>query len=123
MKDIKCKRETRRQDALDRLGSNNPVCVICGESDWRVLEFHHVAGRAYDEFGSIICRNCHRKLSDDQKDHPQKIGDPPTAPEQIGHFLKGLADLFALLAEKLRAFGDELISLALAAANSPEARS
>jgi hypothetical protein len=102
------KRETRRQTALDRLGTNEPHCVICGETDWRVLERHHIAGRAYDEFGSIICRNCHRKLSDSQKDHPKKIGEPPCILERTVHFLRGLANFLALLIETLRRFANEL---------------
>jgi hypothetical protein len=99
------KRETRRQAALDRLGSNNPSCTVCGETDWRCLEAHHVAGRAYNDFTSIVCRNCHRKLSDVQKDQPAKANHPPYPSERIGHFLLGLADFFLLLAGQLRQFG------------------
>jgi len=54
---------------------------------------------------SVECRNCHRKLSDSQKDHPPKIGETPSLPERVGHFLLGLADFFLLLAEQLRQFG------------------
>ena len=105
------RRETRRQSALDRLG-NDPRCIVCGETDWRALEFHHIAGRAFDDDGAVLCRNCHRKLSDDQKDHPKPIEVQTSTPERIGHFLLGLADLLAMLVEKLRAFGRDLIGLA-----------
>jgi hypothetical protein len=38
---------------------------------WRCLEVHHIAGRDFDnDATAILCRNCHRKLSDDLKDHP-----------------------------------------------------
>jgi hypothetical protein len=117
------KREARRQTALDRLGSNNPRCTVCGETDWRCLEAHHVAGRAYNGFTSIVCRNCHRKLSDVQKDQPAKADHPPLPSERIGHFLLGLADFFLLLAGQLRQFGGELINLALGASTSGETRS
>lgn len=113
MDEIERKRETRRQAALDRLGSNNPRCMHCGETDWRCLEAHHVAGRAFDDFTCVECRNCHRKLSDPQKDHPPKIGEPLSLPERVGHFLLGLADFFLLLVEQLRKFGGELIASAL----------
>lgn len=105
-------KETRKQNRLERLGSNNPACVLCGENDDRALELHHIAGKAYDDELVPVCRNCHRKLSDDQKDHPKQICKPPTNPEIIGHFLLGLADLFALLVEKLREFGNCLIQAA-----------
>jgi hypothetical protein len=78
----------------------------------RCLEAHHIAGRKFDEATLIFCRNHHRILSDDQKDHPRPLGDEPTLHERAGHFLKGLADLFALLVAKLHEYGDELIAFA-----------
>lgn len=123
MDKIERRREARQQAALDRLGTNEPRCVHCGETDWRCLEAHHVAGRAYDDFTSIECRNCHRKLSDPQKDHPPKIGEPPSVPERAGHFLLGLADFLLLLVEHLRKLGGELIASALAAPTDEEAHS
>ncbi len=103
-------KEKRRQKALERLGTNTPQCVHCGESDHRCLEAHHIAGRAYDEQTVVMCRNCHRKLSDSQKDHPPKVSEKdPSLLECIGHFLLGLADLFEMLMEKLREFGKALI--------------
>lgn len=109
--------ERRKQRALERLGSNDPRCVICGESDWRCLEAHHLAGQAYAGETVPACRNCHRKLSDGQKDHPAKTGESPSQSEVIGRFLLGLADLFELLVEKLAEWGRYLIELA--AANEP----
>jgi hypothetical protein len=58
----------------------------------------------------ILCRNCHRKLTDAQKDHPKTPDvEPLTKEKQIGHFLLGLSDLLKLVAEKLRDFGAYLI--------------
>ncbi len=101
--------EYRKQKRLETLGTNHPVCIICGEDDWRCLEEHHVAGQAYADDLSIICRNCHRKLSDDQKNHPELIGQKPVSHEVIGHMLLGLADFLALLVIKLKEFGNFLI--------------
>jgi hypothetical protein len=103
------RRERRRQNVLERLGSNHPVCTICGESDPRTLELHHIAGRDYDKSTVPVCRNCHRKLSDLQKDHPDKITPVPDTLEVIAHFLEGLADFFELLVVKLREFARHLI--------------
>ena len=102
-------RERRRQNALERLGTNEPRCIFCGEADWRTLEKHHIAGQVYDDFTSIHCRNCHRKQSDRQKDHPEQMSAPVGLPEAVGRFLLGLADFFELLIEKLREFGEALI--------------
>jgi hypothetical protein len=112
MDDYEKEQERRKQKALERLGTNNPVCVLCGETDWRCLELHHIAGKPFDGALVIVCRNWHRKLSDMQKDHPQPASTPPDPLERIGHFLLGLADLFALLVEKLHEFGQDLISRA-----------
>lgn len=104
------KGEIRKQRAWERLGSNDPRCVHCGEADWRCLELHHIAGQAHAEECAIICRNCHRKISDAQKDHPASVatGEPPYL-ERVGHFLLGLADLLEMLIEKMREYGLELI--------------
>ena len=109
MNTINVEKEARAQKRIETLDSDHPVCVICGEDHVHCLELHHVAGQAYGDDLCIICRNCHRKLSDDQKDHPKQIGKPPTTYECIGHMLLGLADFFALLVEKLREFGNFLI--------------
>ena len=105
-------KETRKQKRLEVLGSNNPVCVICGENDWRTLERHHIAGQAYGDELCNVCRNCHRKLSDDQKNHPKQVCKTPTNFEAIGHLLLGLADFLALLVSKLRECGQLLIQAA-----------
>ena len=104
-------KEARKQKRLEALGSNHPVCVICGEGDWRCLELHHIAGQAYGDELVPVCRNCHRKLSDDQKDHPQCVGDSSQL-ESIGHHLLGLADMHDLQAETLRQSGQHLIQTA-----------
>ena len=100
----------RLQRAYERLGSYSPRCVNCGEDDPHCLENHHVAGRKADEGQIPICRNCHRKLSDTQKDQPKTVGRKPEPMEQIGLFLLGVADLFELLISKLREFGNALMA-------------
>jgi hypothetical protein len=111
-KETEIRRESRRQRALERLGVDNPKCIYCDEDDPLVLERHHLGGQAYDGATVIVCRNHHRKLSDRQKDHPEKIGDPPDKLEAIGHFLLGLADLSELLIKKLREFAAVLLDRA-----------
>ena len=102
-------REKRKQSRLEKLGTQRPVCCQCGERDDRCLEAHHIAGRAYADDTVIVCRNCHRKLSDAQNDHPHPTASDPATLERIGHLLLGLADFFILLAQKLTDFGLWLI--------------
>jgi hypothetical protein len=105
--------EERKQIALERLGTDDPRCVVCSEVDWRCLELHHFEQEKYGDDLSIVCRNCHRKLSDAQSDHPPPLpGGVPGLFERIGHFLLGLADLLNLLVEKCVEYGSALIEFA-----------
>lgn len=112
MTDKELAREIRQQRRLARLGTNSPLCGECGEPNSRCLELHHPADFGCDDGTVILCRNCHRKVSDDQKDHPPF--DPAADPmlHAIGRFLLGLADLFRLAIERLTAFGLALIERA-----------
>jgi hypothetical protein len=104
--------ETLRQNAFQRLGTDHPICCGCAETDWSLMELHHLEGEAFGGTLVIVCRNCHRKLSGTQKTHPGKLGPAPTTLEKIGHFLLGLVDLLLLLAAKLLEFGEYLIEYA-----------
>lgn len=101
--------EARRQKRLERMGAAKPRCLYCGENDDRCLEAHHIGARRYDPDTVIVCRNCHRKLSDMQRDHPKPVANPPGLEECVAHFLLGLADLFELLIRKFREFADKLL--------------
>jgi hypothetical protein len=108
-------RESRRQKRLERFGTNEPLCGMCGEADDRCLERHHVAGRKHDDMTALICRNCHRKVSDDQRDHPPVDLSADPGLSAIGRFLLGLADMLRLIIERLYAFGHLLIERATVA--------
>ena len=103
--------EKRYLRALERLGTSHPVCVACGEDDPRCLEAHHIAGRAFDDQTVLVCRNCHRKLSDAQRDHAGKIGNPPSLLETLAHYLLGLGDILHLVADRLKQFAKELLAM------------
>jgi hypothetical protein len=99
--------ERQRQRAYERLGSNHPVCIFCGLDDWRCLEPHHLAGEAFDDLTGILCRNCHRTLTDPTQN--QRAPEDPPVLERIGHLLIGLAQFLIALAERLGQAGQELL--------------
>jgi len=105
-------RIARVRKACERLGTDAPACAICGETRPLLLEKHHVAGRAYDPATMILCKNHHALMTDAQKDFPPNVSDPPSQLETIGRMLLNLAELFAILVEKLKEFGLYLIELA-----------
>lgn len=113
-KKIALNRAIRLERAHERLGTNAPQCIHCGENYAHCLEEHHIAGRAMHDDVVIMCRNCHRKLSDAQKDHPQPQSKSPHVLEVIGRYLLGVAELFRLIVERLDQFGRTLIELATA---------
>lgn len=104
--------ETRKQNRLAKLGTNEPRCGICGERDWRVMELNHNPDLKRDTHTDIVCANCHKKLTDDQKDHPPLDRNADPALDRIGHFMLGLADMLRLIIEKLIEFGNALIERA-----------
>ena len=113
--------ERRKQRALERFGTNHPICAGCGWDDWRGLELHHIAGKDSDPTTVILCGNCHAGMTDAQKDYPPRgqVADPFL--DQVGRFLLGLAELLKLAVEKLFEFGLELIARARTTAHDGEA--
>ena len=103
--------EDRNQQRLRRLGTNNPICPGCGETHPATFEGHHIAGKKRHADVAPVCANCHRKLSSTQRDHVPSGPVKPNGPlAVIGHYMLGLADLFAMIVETLRRFGLWLIA-------------
>ena len=103
MEDKEKHRRARIRKAYARLGTSMPACVICGEDNPFCLELHEPGGRKHSEFNVIICRNCHRKLEDDRRDHFPPIWTPPDPVERLSKALIGEADMFLRLERKRRA--------------------
>jgi hypothetical protein len=98
----------RLERRLAKLGTRNPACIACGETNPLCLELHHIAGQHHHDDLSIVCCNCHRKVTQQQMYRPGAF-EPADTPASIGHYLCGLADLFAMLAATLQRFGEWLI--------------
>ena len=109
-------RKFEGRSVTDTAGKSHPFetdpNTMCSERDWRCFEDHHIADYKRDDLTVPICRNCHRKVSDDQNDHP--VFNPTADPmlDRIGHFLLGLADLLRLIVERLPIFAQMLIDRA-----------
>ena len=112
MNDNEREYERLKQLRLEKLGTNTPRCAMCPETDWRVMEQHHVAGAGRDPTTVILCANHHRIVTYDQKGHPSSdtAADPLLA--RTGHFILGLADMLRVIVEKLVEFGHALIKRA-----------
>lgn len=103
--------EDRLEQQYRRLRTRNPVCVGCAESDPFCLDQHHIAGSKHHDDTSIECANCHRKLTNQQKDHVPTTKPEPTGEiATIAHYLLGLSDSLAMVVETLRKFGKSLLN-------------
>lgn len=111
MDEAEKRRRKYKRRAYARFGTSTPICVMCGENDPHCLELHEPGGRRYNKMRVVICRNCHRKLSVDQRDHFPPEWTPPDPLERLSHALLGEADLFARLSEKRRIDAQLLIAL------------
>lgn len=104
-------KETREQRRLDRLGSDAPRCAVCGDGDTARLELHHLAGQHFGDELIVLCRNCHRTVTDDQEDHPPPSQPDPPWWERLAHWLLGLADVFRALADQATTWAQFLLGL------------
>ena len=86
-------REQRLRKAYERLGTDNPRCLFCPETNPLCLELHHPAQNSFAHETIIVCSNHHDDLSDWQKEHPQKVDNCTSQLEPIGHWLLGFGDL------------------------------
>src|SRR5690349_13144456 len=78
--DDSTKRARQRAERLESKAeklteSGKPRCAICGRSNLRGLEAHHVAGRANADKTIVLCGYCHNIASDGQQDWPDGLID------------------------------------------------
>ncbi|WP_456685839.1 hypothetical protein [Bradyrhizobium sp. P5_C11_2] len=123
MDDNDLDREVRRQRKLERIGGNYNACPGCGHSDWRTLEEHHYFNRRFGAETVWLCANCHRIITDDQKDHPMPISTADPLFQRMGHFMLNLAAFLRVVIVHLEEFGRELIRCAGLDANREGGRS
>lgn len=85
------------------------ICSICGEDDSRVVkERHHIFGRNNSDEVTLLCRNCHDKITSEQNKFPPKARCKEADPEQkdaymdasIGGLLKTTGDMLIKRARK-----------------------
>jgi hypothetical protein len=77
--DTELRRLARQHGRARKNGTRNPFCCVCGEHHWTVrYDLHHFAEREYDDRTIRLCRTCHEKVTDMQKDYPPVPSDTDT---------------------------------------------
>lgn len=90
--------ETKREiEQVMRKVLENPVCIICGEQDPRVIQRHHLLGRRVSDVTGPLCANCHAKITSGQnylvnKSKTWKSDSPAYAFYTYAALCKALAD-------------------------------
>lgn len=105
--DAELKRLMRQEKKLQNLDADEPRCGVCGNDEPKVLEKHHVAGRANSELTVWLCRNHHAIASDMQEDLVPDLrrADPERDPLLTqAAMLRGVAILLIIVAIALLAW-------------------
>lgn len=101
---------TRMESHLQRLGSPDPTCCLCGyappegliKANRALVERHHLMGR-HEGLWVYLCRNHHAELTDSQHDHdPRLLAADRDERTRLAALLRGLADFFEWLAKEFR---------------------
>jgi 5-methylcytosine-specific restriction endonuclease McrA len=58
-------------------------CQLCGESDSRLLEMHHIFGRNISSEIMLLCKNCHYKVTYEQNEITPKKRSKDASPEDL----------------------------------------
>ena len=110
----------RRRQREQRFGES-PACARCGMTEMdalvsmkrRLLEAHHVCGRANDESLTVpVCRNCHAMLTEGQRSAGVSFDPPPTLLHQLAAALLSLFVMLHDLSERGMAWAHALVELA-----------
>lgn len=111
------RRETRMESHLQRLGSPDPTCCLCGyaapegliKASRSLVEQHHLMGR-HEGPWVYLCRNHHSELTNAQRDHDPRLFSPDRDEKtRLAALLRGLADFFEWLAREFRRRAQEIM--------------
>ncbi|MHA6288664.1 hypothetical protein [Maricaulis sp. CAU 1757] len=105
--------EKRREADYRRLGTRNPICLTCGYSRHpAAMEYSHLAPRKFHDDGGVQCSNCHREVSDTEKDFSYAPVTNNPQMETIGRYLLALAEWLTRIGVTLAEFGEWLLGQA-----------
>lgn len=105
------KRTARREAMQKRKLEPNAACVGCGESDPKLLELHHVAGRSHErELVTPLCKNCHARATEAQLRGETQFGKTGNLLDRIAAIFGNIAAFFRFLADSCEKIAGELIA-------------
>lgn len=113
MDDIISDADIRREKDFRRLRTRTPICLSCGYcKSSSAMELAHIAPREFHDDGGVLCSNCHREVSDPEKDLSYAPQSANPQVETIGRYLIALSEWFLRIANTIAAFGEWLLNFA-----------
>lgn len=95
-----------------RNGISRPVCFCCDEDDPRVIEEHHILGKAYSDDIIPLCKNCHAKITAGQNLFPPKArSHKAPLKDRLAYTLSTLIYLIELVLKYLKDLCLEIIGV------------
>ena len=99
------------QKSIDEILSKGGCCLICFfNENPLIIEKHHVAGRKNSDLTISVCPNCHRELSNRQREWNQIwTKDNNSDKIKLAFLLRGQSDVLDLLSKKQRELSNKLL--------------
>ena len=63
----------RENKWINKLFNSDGCCLICGNTDFKLFDKHHIGGKKFSKFIITVCANCHKKLSWYQRSNKKYI--------------------------------------------------
>ena len=105
------KRTAKREAMQRRKLVPGAACVGCGESDPKLLELHHVAGRAHErELVTPLCKNCHARATEAQLRGDIPFNRTQNLLDRIVAIFQTVAAFFRFLADSCERIAGELVA-------------
>lgn len=90
---------------------DNRICAVCGEDDPRVLkEEHHIFGRMNSAETTLLCRNCHDKITAVQNETAPSNRKADSNPiQKVAYKLRSIGALNIRAGEELIKTSEEIL--------------
>ena len=89
--------------------TQNKVCELCGESDIRLLENHHIFGKNFSPKIMLLCKNCHYKITHEQnKIAPKRRSQKASEKEKLAFTFLSIGVLIEEIGRTIKETGNIL---------------
>ena len=89
--------------------TQNKFCELCGESDIRLLEKHHIFGKNFSPKIMLLCKNCYYKIAHEQnKITPKRRAQNTSEKEKLAFAFLSIGVLIEEIGKTIKETGNIL---------------